>query len=140
MGIAALTVLEGARPAAAQEAAPAGKSGLAPSRNEAADVPTREELQRLTPAEREARAERLRERKAIKAGQPPKLTPAERDQRRAEIHLRLQRRLDQLRAKQKTTELNPEERKQLKRLEEVSKGFQKPRAERPVDPASPALK
>ena len=124
----------------ARDDAPAAKQTVVSPQNEATGVPTREELQKLTPAEREARAERMKERKALKGGQPTKLTPAEREQRRAEIQQRLNKRLEHLRAKQKTGELSAEDKQQLKRLEEVSKGFQKQRLDRPADPAAPASK
>ncbi len=115
-----------APPPAPLKAAPLGSpTNLAPtSRSETpSSVPTREELQRLTPAEREARIQQLKEHRAVKLKE--ELTPAEREQRRQVIQQRLQQRLEVLHKKQKAGPLSPEEEASLKRLEELSKNFQR---------------
>lgn len=100
-------------------------TSLAPaSRSETpSSVPTREDLQRLTPSEREARIQQLKEHRAVKLKE--ELTPAEREQRRQVIQQRLQQRLEVLHKKQKAGPLSPEEEASLKRLEELSKNFQR---------------
>lgn len=123
--------------------APAPESGVATgvvaspvlqksvSQIETAPVPARERFQDLTPAEREARTQLLKERKAPKVKAPASLTPSEREARRAEIRQRLQKRLEVLRDKQKQGTITPEETAQLKRLEDISKGLPAVKRERP---------
>ena len=85
----------------------------------------------MAPEEREARLKSLRDRKVqtLKA-----LTPAEREQRRLEIRQRLEKRLESLKKRKKERPLNAEEEKQLRRLEEVYRGFQTPKKPK-TDPA-----
>lgn len=96
-------------------------------------TPTREELQKLTPAEREARIQQLKEKVAVKMKDG--LTPAEREKRRQVIVQRLQHRLEILHNKQKAGPLTPEEQQSLKRLEELSKNFQHSKLEGGLTPA-----
>ena len=117
------------------------------SKSGTSTVPTRESLQLAAPQEREPRTPGSREKRGLKARPPLTLTPMEREQRRVEIHQRLTRRMEALRQKQKATGLNPEEEKQLRRLEGLSKGFQpadkkdasEPVAEKPVEKGVPTL-
>ena len=53
--------------------------------------------------------------------------PAEREKRRSEIRQRLEKRLEALRKRKKERPLSAEEEKQLRRLEEVYRGFQTPK-------------
>ncbi|MBM3845023.1 MAG: hypothetical protein FJ405_01890 [Verrucomicrobia bacterium] len=86
-------------------------------------VPSLAQLEKLTPAQREARIEKIRERRVAKARQESQLTPAERENRRAELQDRLRKRLEALRQKRAAGSLTEPEQRQLKRLEEVAKGF-----------------
>ena len=111
-------------------------------KTETTTVPTREELQRLTPAEREARAERIREKRVTKMKETFKLSPVEKEARREQIQQRLQKKLDALRKKQNEGSLSAEEQTQLKRFEEISQRFKssgKSRRERGQD-GVPSLK
>jgi hypothetical protein len=107
---------------------PSTHTVLAPARS-LAEAPTHDQLLKMGPEEREARLKALRERKVL----PLKgaLTPAEREQRRLEIRQRLEKRLEGLRKRKKERALTAEEEKQLRRLEEVARGFQTPRKPKP---------
>lgn len=112
------------------------------SQTETTPVPARERFQDLTPAEREARTQLLKERKAAKVKPPASLTPSEREARRAEIRQRLQKRVETLREKQKQGTITPEEAAQLKRLEDISKGLpaaKRERAEPKTEKGTPSL-
>ncbi len=114
----------------------------APSKNKAAVVPPRDRFQDLTPAEREARAQLVRERKPPKVKGPLVLTPTERDSRRDEIRQRLHKRLESLRQKKKQGSLTAEEGAQLKRLVDLCKGIPVVRRDRPEskgEKGSPSL-
>jgi hypothetical protein len=123
-----------ARGVAAEPASPS-QNGTPPAGNgTGTGTPSREELQKLTPAEREARLQQLRERRAAKLKE---LTPAEREHRRQLIQQRFQQRLDALKKKQKEGGLTAEEQGQLKRLEQVAENFKKARAAAPPPPPVP---
>ncbi len=114
----------------------------APSKNEAVIVQPRDRFLDLTPAEREARAQLIRERKPPKVKGPLVLTPSERDSRRDEIRQRLHKRLESLRQKQRQASLSPEEAAQLQRLEDLSKRIPAGRRDRPEpkgEKGSPSL-
>lgn len=97
--------------------------GHALSHSSTGSVPSLAQLEKLTPAQREARIEKIRERRVAKARQEAQLTPAEKEIRRAQLQDRLRKRLEALRQKKASGSLTEPEQKQLKRLEEVAKGF-----------------
>jgi len=112
----------------------------------------REEWQKLTPEEREAKLKEWRKTNGSPARaeldkrreQFKNMTPEEREAKRAEIKARLEKRIAELREKQTNATLSPSEQHELMRREQVLKRFQQqgaqgPSVQRPVprEPAAP---
>ena len=104
--------------------------------------PTREELQKMTPEERQARMKEWRDKQ-------PKLTPEQREAQRKVWRERMEKKLEDLKKKKADGTLTPQEEKQLERMQELLKRWEqgsdpgvpgtppaKP-ADKPAPPAEP---
>ena len=101
--------------------------------------PTREELQKMTPEERQAKLKERREQ------QQKALTPDQREAQRKVYRERMEKLIEELNKKKADGTITPDEGKRLERLQEMLKRFQQPApgtppakpAEKPAKPAEP---
>ena len=92
------------------------------------------ELKGLSPEERRARIREWRRQRVANRPEVQKLTPGERAVKRREFREQLDHEIATLRRKKETDGLLPVESRRLKRLEELSRRFEKP-SDSPPPPA-----
>ena len=96
-----------------------------------------EELKNLSPEARQAKIKEWREKDAARRPDFKNLTPEQREAKRKEFRERMRQRATDLRKKKTDGTITGEEQKQLERMEEIEKRFDKNPARSEPRPATP---